>query len=114
MCRHAHNRPYPPCARARHWGCRKSSQGMPAHHRLRCSSLRAHAPVIPPEPEWSEWSGRHYEQWAVGAKRGVGLLGESLLWEASQSRWQWSEASERKQDLSQQTEFFAVGSNLIF
>lgn len=68
----------------------------------------------PPGAEESEWSGRHYEQWAEGAKRGVGLLGNSLLWEASQSRGQWSEASERNQDLSQQTEFFAVGSNLIF
>lgn len=96
MCRHAHSRPYSLCARVRHWGCRKSSQVMPAHHRLRWSSIRAHAQVILPEAEWSEWSGRHYEQWAVGAKRGVGLLGEHLLWEVSQSTWQWNEASERK------------------
>lgn len=46
MCRHIHSRPYLLCAQARHWGCHESSQGMPAHHRLRWNSMRAHAQVI--------------------------------------------------------------------
>lgn len=44
MCRHVHSRHYLLCAQAA--GCHESSQGMPAHHRLRWSSMRAHAQVI--------------------------------------------------------------------